>query len=192
MYIQKTYMDMGGKYKVKGKGLATWRKEEWIQVKPYLESGKKLVCGGAERKNKVCRPLKRINDKTPITIEELLKLHSKKDLIALSNKKIKDMKGRVFWKTLKFIPDERNESSSFFSKINSENLFNSSVFIGIASFLLILLLSFSLNSNSQISQKDLVDELRITKSDLIEFYSLRSEEVLSIESISNPVTIRFK
>ena len=27
---------------------------------------------------------------------------------------------------------------------------------------------------------------------LIEFYSLRSEEVLSIESISNPVTIRFK
>ena len=85
-------------------------------------------------------------------------------------------------KTLKFIPDERNESSSFFSKINSENLFNSSVFIGIASFFLILLLSFSLNSNSQISQKDLEDELRITKSDLIEFYSLRSEEVLSIES----------
>ena len=40
-------------------------------------------------------------------------------------------------KTLKFIPEERNESSSFFSKINSENLFNSSVFIGIASFLLI-------------------------------------------------------
>jgi len=95
-------------------------------------------------------------------------------------------------KTLKFMPDESNGSSSFFSKINSENLFNSSVFIGIASFLLILLLSFSLNSNSQISQKDLEDELRITKSDLIEFYSLRSEEVLLIESISNPVTIRFK
>ena len=107
MYIQKTYMDMGGKYKVKGKGLATWRKEEWIQVKPYLESGKKLVCGGAERKNKVCRPLKRINDKTPITIEELLKLHSKKDLINLANKKIRDMKGRVFWKTLKFIPSKK-------------------------------------------------------------------------------------
>ena len=50
-------------------------------------------------------------------------------------------------KKLKFIPDERNESSSYFSKINSENLFNSSVFIGIASFLLILLLSFSLNSS---------------------------------------------
>ena len=95
-------------------------------------------------------------------------------------------------KTLKFIPDERNQSLNFFKKVNSENLFNSSVFIGITSFFLILLLSFSLNSNSQISQKDLENELRITKSDLIEFYSLRSEEVLSIESILNPVTIRFK
>ena len=95
-------------------------------------------------------------------------------------------------KTLKFIPDERNQSLNFFKKVNSENLFNSSVFIGIASFFLILLLSFSLNSNNQISQKDLENELRITKSDLIEFYSLRSEEVLSIESILNPVTIRFK
>ena len=95
-------------------------------------------------------------------------------------------------KSLKFIPDEQNQNSNFFKKINSENLFNSSVFIGLASFFLVLLLSFSLNSNSQISQTDLEDELRISKSDLIEYYTLRSEEVLSIESISNPITIRFK
>tara|TARA_B100000579_G_scaffold256446_1_gene211092 strand:- start:103 stop:912 length:810 start_codon:yes stop_codon:yes gene_type:complete len=95
-------------------------------------------------------------------------------------------------KTLKFIPDEQNQGYNFFKKVNSENLFNSSVFIGISSFFLVLLLSFSLNSNSQISQSDLEDELRITKSDLIEYYSLRSEEVLSIENISAPVTIRFK
>ena len=95
-------------------------------------------------------------------------------------------------KSLKFIPDEQNQNSNFFKKINSENLFNSSVFVGLASFFLVLLLSFSLNSNSQISQTDLEDELRISKSDLIEYYTLRSEEVLSVESISNPVTIRFK
>ena len=64
--------------------------------------------------------------------------------------------------------------------------------IGISSFFLILLLSFSLNSNSEISQKDLEDELRISKSDLIEYYSLRSEEVLSIDNISSIVTVRFK
>ena len=95
-------------------------------------------------------------------------------------------------KSLKFVPDEGTKKSNLFKKINSENLFNSTVFIGIASFLLILMLSFSLNSNSNISQKDLENELRITKSDLIEFYSIRSEEVLSIDDISIPVSIRFK
>ena len=72
-------------------------------------------------------------------------------------------------KSLKFVPDEGTKKSNLFKKINSENLFNSTVFIGIASFLLILMLSFSLNSNSNISQKDLENELRITKSDLIEY-----------------------
>ena len=95
-------------------------------------------------------------------------------------------------KSLKFVPDEGSKKSNLFKKINSENLFNSTVFTGIASFFLILMLSFSLNSNSNISQKDLENELRITKSDLIEFYSIRSEEVLSVDDISIPVTIRFK
>ena len=95
-------------------------------------------------------------------------------------------------KTLKFIPEEQNKSFNFFKKINSENLFNYSVLIGISSFLLILFLSYTLNTSSQISEEDIKNELRITKSDLIEYYSLKSEEVLSIESISNPVMIRFE
>ena len=86
--------------------------------------------------------------------------------------------------------NKKNEKHNFLNKINSENLFNTSVFIGIALFLMYL--SISVNENNKISQKDIEDELRITKSDLIEYYSLRSEEVLSIKSISNPVTIRFK
>ena len=86
--------------------------------------------------------------------------------------------------------DSNKEESNFFKKINSENLFNSAVFVGISLFLIYL--SISVNSNSQISQKDLENELRITKSDLIEYYSLRSEEVLSIDNISNTLTIRFK
>ena len=86
--------------------------------------------------------------------------------------------------------DDQSKDSNFLRKVNSENLFNSAVFVGIALFLIYL--SISVNSNYQISQKDFEDELRITKSDLIEYYTLRSEEVMSIESISNPVTIRFK
>ena len=86
--------------------------------------------------------------------------------------------------------NKKNEKLNFLNKINSENLFNTSVFIGIALFLMYL--SISVNENNKISQKDIENELRITKSDLIEYYSLRSEEVLSIENISSPVTIRFK
>ena len=86
--------------------------------------------------------------------------------------------------------DNQSKDSNFLRKVNSENLFNSAVFVGIALFLIYL--SISVNSNYKISQKDFEDELRITKSDLIEYYTLRSEEVMSIESISNPVTIRFK
>lgn len=109
MYIQSEYKKLGGKYKGKKnkEGVDRWNKEEWIQVIPYLESGKKLVCGGSERKNKVCRPLKRVNEKTPITIKELLKIHPKSELIKLGNKKLKDMNGRVFWKTLKFYPSKK-------------------------------------------------------------------------------------
>lgn len=109
MYIQKEYKKMGGKYKGKKptEGVSRWNKEKWVQVKPYLQSGKEIACGEDNVKNKVCRPLVRVNKQTPITIPELLKLHSKKDLIDLANKKIKNMEGRVIWKTLKFIPPKK-------------------------------------------------------------------------------------
>ena len=110
MFISKKYKELGGKYKTTKKKAGStdnWTKEEWIQVIPYLTKGEKIVCGLDNKKNKVCRPLKRINSNTPITINELLKLHKKEDLIKLANKKLKDMDGRVFWKTLKFIPSKK-------------------------------------------------------------------------------------
>ena len=109
MYIQKVYKELGGKYKGKQnkEGVTRWNKEEWIQVMPYLERGEKIVCGGAQKKNKVCRPLIRVNNDTPITIKELLKLHPKSELIKLGKKKLNDMNGRVFWKTMKFYPSKK-------------------------------------------------------------------------------------
>lgn len=110
MYIVKRYKDLGGKYKKekKKKGSTTrWNKEEWIQVLPYLKENKRIACGMDNKKNKVCRPFKRVDKDTPITLPELLKIHSKKDLIKLAEKKIKDMDGRVFWKNLKYIPSKK-------------------------------------------------------------------------------------
>jgi hypothetical protein len=109
MFINKKYKELGGRYKTnkKKKGKTDrWNDEEWIQVIPYLKKGEKIVCGKDNKKNKVCRPFKRIDKETPITIDELLKIHKKSDLIKLGNKKIKDMDGRIFWKTMKFIPSK--------------------------------------------------------------------------------------
>ena len=102
MFIVSEYKRLGGKYSgkkpsKKEKGVSRWITEEWIQVIPYLESGKKISCGsGADKKG--CRPSKRISDKTPITIQELLKIHSKELLLKLAREKKRDMKKRINWK----------------------------------------------------------------------------------------------
>ena len=51
---------------------------------------------------KACRPTVRVNKDTTITIQELLELHSVKDLIKAAEKKNNDMRGRMMWKDLKF------------------------------------------------------------------------------------------
>jgi hypothetical protein len=105
MWISKTYQNRGGKYKGKKRSLTQrWREEKWIQVIPYIKNGEEIICGADNRLNKVCRPLLRVDDKTPITIKELQKIYTDKDILKLANKKIKDMKGRVMWKQNKFIP----------------------------------------------------------------------------------------
>eukprot|EP01050_Picozoa_sp_SAG11_P026138 SAG11_NODE_6151_length_1375_cov_1.985904_1_plen_103_part_00 len=83
-----------------------WNKEEWMQFLPYLERNEKIACGKNNKKTKVCRPFKRVDKNTPITIGELLKLHKKSDLIKLAKQKNNDMDGRVFWKSLKYIPSQ--------------------------------------------------------------------------------------
>lgn len=95
-------------------------------------------------------------------------------------------------KKLKFIPARENKKSQIFKNLKSENLFNSTIFVGIVLFLIILTMSFSLNFNNNISKSDLENELRISRSDLIEFYSKKSEEILSLSNINTPVTIRFQ
>jgi len=98
MFISKKYLDLGGKFKGKSKGrLSNWRTEEWIQVVPFLETGKKVVCGQGSN-TKGCRPTKRINKDTPITINELIKIHGKKKLLELAKKKQKNMNLRINWK----------------------------------------------------------------------------------------------
>ena len=102
MYIVSQYKKMGGKYKGKkeNKGVDKWNKEQWIQVKPFIKDNKKIPCGfrSSPNQTKACRPNKRVDKSTPITIKELKKLHTNDTLISLANEKIKNMSVRVNWK----------------------------------------------------------------------------------------------
>lgn len=100
-WISKTYQARGGKYKgKKTNGVSQWMKEEWIQVEPFIKENKKIKCGVGD-KGKACRPSKRVNKDTPMTIQEVIKKHSKKDILKVVKQKQKDMNKRVSWKTLK-------------------------------------------------------------------------------------------
>jgi hypothetical protein len=119
MYIVKRYKELGGTYtapkrntagKTAGKrrsyyekkGVSRWIREEWIQVVPYVKEGKVVACGAANKKTKVCRPLIRVTEGTPITLPELLEMHGKDKVLKMARKKNRDMDGRIFWKTGKF------------------------------------------------------------------------------------------
>ena len=110
-WITRTYKDRGGKYSgekppEKKQGTTKWFKEQWVQVEPYLKSGQKIECGASNKDGKACRPLKKLDAKTPPTLPELQKLHSKEKLLKITRQKQKDMKGRINWKNGTFTPSK--------------------------------------------------------------------------------------
>lgn len=106
-FIQKKYQELGGEYKGKKpketEGIQRWLKgEEWVKVLPFVKSGKKVACGSGDDKH-ACRPSKRVNSKTPITIQEVIKKHGEKKVIELANIKRKNLDLRINWNSGKII-----------------------------------------------------------------------------------------
>ncbi len=100
MYMVSEYKRMGGKYSTKKKmgGTTRWNKEKWVQVIPFVKSGKRIACGSANKKGKACRPTRKLKG-TPITLQESIKRLGKKKVLQLARAKSKNMKKRVLWKT---------------------------------------------------------------------------------------------
>lgn len=74
-WLVHEYKKRGGKYRGQrptDKGLNRWYKEEWIDVCHWP---KKVECGRTSnvRKYPYCRPSRRVNSKTPKTVQELTK-----------------------------------------------------------------------------------------------------------------------
>ena len=113
-FIQKEYQKLGGKYSgpkpKKTEGIQRWLSgEQWVEVEPYIIKGEIVKCGTSEKMGKACRPLKRINDNTPSTLPELIKIHGKKKLLLLVKQKQKDMDGTLKWKEGKFISSKKSK-----------------------------------------------------------------------------------
>lgn len=108
MWVQREYQRRGGEYNKKSDGeLKKWREERWVQVLELLKDGKIVVCGDSNKISKACRPINRVDESTPITIQELLKMHSVSDIIKAAEKKNRDMDGRLYWKELRFVPSKK-------------------------------------------------------------------------------------
>lgn len=100
-WLQKRYKELGGKYvnpKPKSEGITRWLSEKWIQVLPYVNEKKIVQCGSSkDSENIACRPLKRINKFTPITIDEVIEKHGIQKVKDLAIKKQKNKSWRVDW-----------------------------------------------------------------------------------------------
>ncbi len=115
--IVQLYKQYGGRFTgsktTKAKGLPRWfQAESWVQVIPYLTSGRRVPCGqgtgkgtgkgkGKGIKGKACRPLRRQNKHTPTTIGELVKRHSRAQVLRAARKKERYPEKRLDWKTLR-------------------------------------------------------------------------------------------
>lgn len=106
LQLIKLYKKFGGKIneeKEKKSGLNRWLKEKWIEVIPYLINGDIIECGNKKSPYIACRPLKRINKNTPITINELIQKHGKEKVLIFSLMKEINKNKRANWKILKII-----------------------------------------------------------------------------------------
>ena len=103
-FIVREYKSRGGTYygTKEEEGISQWFKEKWVMVIPFIKSGKVIECGSSVKDTKACRPLKRINKTTPITLPELLEKYSKKEILSFARLKNKNMKKRANWDKLEF------------------------------------------------------------------------------------------
>lgn len=114
MAIVKEYIKRGGTYVGKKRPSLTkkWLREEWIDVLSHLK-GVKKKCGSSERRQHACRPSKRVDRSTPLTIHEVLRLHSADKVKRLATKKSKHTESvRVDWKKGVVKPVRRSSASN--------------------------------------------------------------------------------
>jgi hypothetical protein len=93
--LVRAYESEGGKYRCSFGSLDRWFKEKWVNVCQPLGNGKYKSCGRKKsswRNYPYCRPLRRVNKNTPVTVREMGKNKIKK----MCNRKRKNPRKKVF------------------------------------------------------------------------------------------------
>jgi hypothetical protein len=96
----RRYAKLGGEWETEGGDLDDLFREGWVDVVALLKDGKVVLCGEGE--GSACRPTKRINKDTPITLQELLELYSVKDILKFAEQKRENMELKAQWRKLEF------------------------------------------------------------------------------------------
>jgi len=102
--IRKEYRHRGGEFEETTIDEQRAREllERWVQVIPFLKSGKVIDCTAVTKHSKAARPLTRLDADTPVTLPELLKMHDRKSILNMARRKNKNPKKRVRWEDLEF------------------------------------------------------------------------------------------
>jgi hypothetical protein len=102
-WLVREYKRRGGRFSsvgprsTKKTGVGRWMEEEWVQVVPYVTSGRIVRCGERRGASKACRPLRRRSKATPLTVGELVRRHGKDKVLRMASRKARDMDGRLHW-----------------------------------------------------------------------------------------------
>lgn len=105
MMIVKEYKKRGGEISDDNeKGINKWLDEKWINMDDYLD-GIITKCGDSSKiKESSCRPLIRVDNKTPILADEVIKKHGRSKIRRLINIKNQDPQNLILqWKEGKII-----------------------------------------------------------------------------------------
>ena len=79
-------------------GLTRWFGEKWVNV-CKKRNGKYVSCGrkkASGKKYPYCRPLKRVNSRTPMTVGEMIKKHGKSKIKKMCKKKSKKKRKTIY------------------------------------------------------------------------------------------------
>ena len=86
------------KSKSRSGGLTRWFEEKWVNV-CKKRNGKYVSCGrkkASGKKYPYCRPLKRVNSRTPMTVGEMIKKHGKSKIKKMCKKKSKKRRKTIY------------------------------------------------------------------------------------------------